>query len=273
MGDLREIAGISGAWARYYHTKSTTNTSSRTTELSENSVQLGWDRDVNVRSGRFFYGGAFGYTDGSMSMNRGNGDYTGKTMALYGSWFGKKGHYTDVILKYGWMSNDYYDYNTSGTRADGSYDTTGSSISVEYGRKHKWSSGFYIDPQAELTAGHIESEKWITSDGTNIHTAGMDSVIGRAGLAIGQQAKNGTEWYTRLSLAREFNAQSKVTASSNGLTPVENQDSLKETWLEWSIGLNGKIGARSNYYLEYMRTNGDKVKTNYQMNAGFRWNF
>lgn len=54
---------------------------------------------------------------------------------------------------------------------------------------------------------------------------------------------------------------------------VHNTDNLHETYLEWSLGFNGRLSQRTNYYLEYMGTNGDKTKTSYQLNAGFRWNF
>ena len=74
-------------------------------------------------------------------------------------------------------------------------------------------------------------------------------------------------------MAREFNAESASSASSYGLASVGSRANLRETWLEWSIGMNGRLGERSSYYLEYMQTTGSRLKTDYQFNAGVRWSW
>lgn len=273
LGDLRQAKGRAGAWARYYHAKEEAQTGGRTTHISSISVQVGWDRDVDVNSGRMFYGYALGYTDGSMGLYRGGGDYTARTAAAYGSWLGKHGHFSDIIFKYGWLSNDYHSVDTSLTDASASFDAQAFSLSAEYGRRITGGRGFFVEPQVEFTLGRVGQETWQTSNAVTVHSDTINSVLGRAGVEFGQQVKDAWNWYGRVSLVREFNAQTRVTASSSSLAPVTNTDDLQETYLEWSLGFNGRLSNRTNCYFEYMGTNGDKTKTCYQLNVGVRWNF
>ncbi len=274
LGDLRQATGRAGAWGRYYHAKEEAQTGGHTTHISSNSVQVGWDRDIDVRSGRMFYGYALGYTDGSMGLYRGAGDYTARTAAAYGSWLGKHGHFSDIIFKYGWLSNDYHSVDESGTDAAASFDAQAFSLSAEYGRRITGARGFFVEPQVELTVGRVGQETWVTSNNVTVHSDNINSVLGRVGVELGQQVKDAWNWYGRVSLVREFNAESRVTSHSGSLNyDVHDKDNLHETYLEWSLGFNSRLSSRTNCYVEYMGTNGDKTKTDYQLNAGFRWNF
>jgi len=48
---------------------------------------------------------------------------------------------------------------------------------------------------------------------------------------------------------------------------------MKESWLEFALGLTTKLDKRVDGYLEITRTTGDKTRTPWQVNTGARWNF
>ena len=61
--------------------------------------------------------------------------------------------------------------------------------------------------------------------------------------------------------------------STGGLAPVTLDQDLKESWLEFALGLTGAVGKNTNGYLEISKTTGDTVKTPWQVNAGLRLSF
>ena len=65
------------------------------------------------------------------------------------------GRYLDVIGKVSRLKNDFTVRNSLGTSLSGDYRNTGTSLSVEYGKRIKKDNGFYIDPNAELTLSRL----------------------------------------------------------------------------------------------------------------------
>lgn len=73
---------------------------------------------------------------------------------LYGTWLGDAGHYADIVLKQGRLSNDF-DVYTSAGHTSGDYDAWGTSLSGEYGKKILLENDWYVTPQAQLTLMRI----------------------------------------------------------------------------------------------------------------------
>lgn len=131
----------------------------------------------------------------------------------------------------------------------------------------------FIITKLTLNLGRISAANYRTSDNTNVQNQSVNSVIGRLGLAIGRNPGK-TNFYGKVSLARKFTANAKVTMSSGNLTPLSLEQNMKETWLEFAIGVTTTtINPRTNGYLEVTKTTGDKAKTPWQINVGARWNF
>ncbi len=105
-----------------------------------------------------------------------------------------------------------------------------------------------------------------------MHNQSVNSIVGRLGLSIGRNIPSGT-FYAKASIAREFNARSEVTMSTGGLAPVTLAQDLKDTWLEFALGLTTSLNNRTSGYLEISKTNGDTVKTPWLVNAGLRISF
>lgn len=275
MGELRNATGETGMWLRTYRgAQDIAGTAGRTTKQQYTALQGGWDRKVATGEDTAYAGWALGYLEGSSTYNRGTGDASSVSAGAYYSWLGNKGHYLDLIGKVGRLKNNYTSYlnNASNTKVDGSYENWGTSLSAEYGYRKQLKDNWYVEPQAEVTFSRINGANYTASDGTAIHNDAVNSLVGRLGVAVGRQVGS-THYYGKVSLAREFTAKASIMAASGGLAPVDMRQDLKESWLEFALGLTGKLGGRTDGYLEVTRTTGDKAKTPWQINVGARWNF
>lgn len=276
MGELRNAPGQAGAWARVYRGETeTANPGSRATKATYTAIQGGYDKKHSGYQGGTLYAGyTVGYLDASIGFNRGGGDASSLSIGAYGSWLGDKGHFLDLIAKQGRLKNSYENYlnNPSNTKVTGSYHNWGTSLSAEYGFRQQRGGGWYVEPQAEITLGRAGSASYTTSDGTRVHNRSMNSTVGRLGLAVGRSLADST-FYAKASIVREFSARSRITMSTGGLAPVTLEQDLKDTWLEFALGITGPLNERTSGYLEITRTNGDTVKTPWLVNLGARWKF
>ncbi|MCM0758671.1 autotransporter outer membrane beta-barrel domain-containing protein [Sporomusa sphaeroides DSM 2875] len=276
MGELRNDPGKAGEWIRFYRGETEAdNPGSRHTKATYTAIQGGYDKKHgNYKGGTLYTGYTAGYLDASIGFNRGGGDASSLTVGAYGSWLGDKGHFLDVIAKQGRLKNSYHNYllNPGNTKVTGSYHNWGTSLSVEYGFRQAQKDGWYLEPQAEISFGRVSSADYTASDSTRVHNSSLNSTVGRLGLAIGKTTPAGS-FYAKASIAREFSARSKITMSTGGLAPVTLDQDLKESWLEFALGLTGAVGKNTNGYLEISKTTGDTVKTPWQVNAGLRLSF
>ncbi|MDR3565378.1 MAG: autotransporter outer membrane beta-barrel domain-containing protein [Negativicutes bacterium] len=275
LGELRATSGEAGMWLRTYRgAEEIANGDGRTTKQQYTALQGGYDNKISRDDGVLFTGFAAGYLEGSSTYSRGNSDGTSFSTGAYGSWLGNKGHFIDVIAKVGKLRNNYASYlnDPSNTRVNGSYANWGASLSAEYGYRKQLENNWYLEPQAELTYSRVNGADYTASDGTSVHNDAVNSFTGRLGLAVGRHVGS-THYYGKVSLAGEFAACSTLSASTGTLSPVAFQQDLKESWLEFALGLATKLDKRVDGYLEITRTTGDKARTPWQVNVGARWNF
>nr|WP_245824109.1 autotransporter outer membrane beta-barrel domain-containing protein [Sporomusa malonica] len=276
MGELRNAKGQEGEWARVYRgSEETVDSYGRSTTSDYTAIQGGYDTKHRVDGGTWYTGYALGYLSGDAALARGSGTYSSVTVGAYGSWLGDKGHYFDVIAKAGRLRTSYYNYlnDAVSTRVDGSYANWGTSVSAEYGFRKKLADNWYLEPQLEINLARVNSASYTTSDGTSAYNQGSNSTVGRLGLAIGRNMDQKNSFYVKTSIAREFSARSAVTMSTGGLTPVTLEQNLKQTWLEYALGLTTAFNSRTNGYMEISKTTGSTTKTPWLVNAGIRWNF
>lgn len=275
MGDLRTGSGQTGDWARVYSGEQESNSSNgRHTTQKYTALQGGHDTKHASDSGTRFTGYTIGYLNADATMERGTGDASSISIGAYSSWFGNKGHFLDLILKQGRLRNSFTSYleNADNTRVDASYNNWGTSLSAEYGWRKPLNNQWYLEPQAEITVNRITSADFTASDGTSVSQGGLNSVIGRLGVMVGKTVKQNS-FYLQASLLREFNAHSDVTMSSGGNPPVTMREDLKETYMEFALGITTAFNDKTSGYFEASKTTGDKVRTPWLLNAGFRRNF
>lgn len=276
MGELRNSTGQTGEWARIYRGElETANPGTRSSKTQYTAIQGGYDTKLATKeNGTWYRGYTIGYLDADTGLTRGGGEASSLTVGAYGSWLGDKGHFLDIIAKQGRLKNSYYNYlnDPGNTKVTGSYDNWGSSLSAEYGFRKSGKNSWYWEPQAEISFGRISSASYTASDSTAVHNNHVSSTVGRVGLAIGRNTP-AASFYAKASLVREFSAKANVTMSTGGMAPVTLEQNLKDTWLEFALGLTGPVNGRTNGYLEISKTTGDTVKTPWQVNAGLRMSF
>ena len=273
MGDLRTSSDGAGVWVRMYGGKNEVVQGQRS-DLSYKAVQGGYDFQNNLKNGRLFTGFTVSHLDGDVSGSRTDGDINSTMLGLYGSYVGDKGHFADLIVKYGRINSDFT--TIKGTDRYGSdYGSNGFSITTEYGYRQNLKNNFYIEPQAELTYSRIGGSDYTMSlndgDGAKVSNDAFNSLIGRVGFTVGRQQEQ-SNVYAKLSLAREFKGEVATSASYGDVTR-SYAGGGSDTWFEYGIGFNAKMSKGTNLYGEIEKTTGSVIRTKWRANMGLRYSF
>ena len=278
LGDLRLAKEESGVWAKYQggavelDTKDTNNNTVKWEE-KYNGIQAGYDKVV----GEWTIGGAFGYMKSDDTYTFGTGKGTIVNGAIYGSQVKADGTYMDIIAKVGQVKNDYDVHTTNkDDRVKGTYKANAVLLSLEYGKRMEQANGFYFEPSAELTFGHVAAnDETVTSlDGKvpmKVHTDAVNSLIGKLGVAAGQKTEN-MSFYGKLSLAHEFGGEIKGRFEANNY-PVVTNIKMEDTWLDLELGGSFKMSESSYIYGTFTKNFGAKINNKWRLDAGIRFAF
>ena len=264
LGELRESDGGQGIWVRMSRGEFEYDGEYKN---QYNFFQMGYD----WAAGNWHYGAAVSHNDGQTTYTHGDGENRSTSLSLYGTWLGNKGHYADIVLKQGRLSNDFDIYTEAG-HTSGDYDAWGTSLSGEYGMKVDLDGGWYVTPQAQLTLMRIGGEDYTTNNGIKVNQDSLESAVGRVGFEVGKRISDSGSIYAKASLLHDFAGSADTYLSLNGLTNSYHQD-IGDTWCEAGIGFNYKTSENSYVYADVVKTFGGDVETPWQWNAGMRWTF
>ncbi len=264
LGELRESDGGHGIWVRMSRGEFEYDGEYKN---QYNFFQMGYD----WAAGSWHYGAAVSHNDGQTTYTHGDGENRSTSLSLYGTWLGDKGHYADIVLKQGRLSNDFDIYTEAG-HTSGDYDAWGTSLSGEYGMKVDLDGGWYVTPQAQLTLMRIGGEDYTTNNGIKVNQDSLESAVGRVGFEVGKRISGSGSIYAKASLLHDFAGSADTYLSLNGLTNSYHQD-IGDTWCEAGIGFNYKTSENSYVYADVVKTFGGDVETPWQWNAGMRWTF
>lgn len=262
LGEIRDSQGEQGIWARM--SRGEAKYSATGVKNQYNYYQLGYDHKI---ADDWILGGAFTYTDGENNLVGGSGTNKNTGFAVYGSNLRDDGSFIDLIAKYAHMKNDF---DTIGGIGIGEYSTNGYALSAEYGKRFQ-QDGFWIEPQAELTYGKVSSADFTTSEGAKVHQDSLDSLVGRLGFSLGKDVKAGNV-YVRASYLYDFKGDVAMRMSNGVASDTYDQD-LGGSWWEFGVGTNLNFGKDMHFYFDVERTEGGKVDTPWQWNAGVRLSF
>ena len=264
LGELRESDGGQGIWVRMSRGEFEYDGEYKN---QYNFFQMGYD----WAAGNWHYGAAVSHNDGQTTYTHGDGENRSTSLSLYGTWLGDKGHYADIVLKQGRLSNDFDIYTEAG-HTSGDYDAWGTSLSGEYGMKVDLDGGWYVTPQAQLTLMRIGGEDYTTNNGIKVNQDSLESAVGRVGFEVGKRISYSGSIYAKASLLHDFAGSADTYLSLNGLTNSYHQD-IGDTWCEAGIGFNYKTSENSYVYADVVKTFGGDVATPWQWSAGMRWTF
>lgn len=261
LGELRDSKREHGVWVRMVRGEN----DYKSLNSQYNTYQLGYDEKLSTDP-HWTLGAAFSYTDGDGGYDTGSFEMDHKTFTLYGSKLNDDGSYIDIVGKYSRLNHDLR--NTWG---DGEYDANGYSIGVEVGKRFQQGNGFWIEPQAQLTYGHVGSANYTAGD-IKVALDGMESLIGRAGVRFGKDLDNGNI-YLRASYLYDFDGETGVTfTNAEGRERSFDQD-LGGGWCEVGIGTNINLSDATHLYFDIEKTYGGDIPTDWKWNAGIRYSF
>lgn len=272
LGEARYSGDGDGMWARLRHDRVGRDS---LYEANNTMTELGFDwRNDRTKFGRHIQGAALDYMDGSADYKEVTGRSDSKR---YGLWFydtrlGDKGHYTDIVAKYGRLQNEYTLYPEMSGPVKGDYHNDYWSLSFEYGRKKPLASNWFIEPQAQLQYTYLGSTDYRTSQGTQVDLAGTDSLISRLGFQLGKDVSDRTSFYITGDFFHEFLGNQDVTAwDRTGRMDVTGHND--GSWYNAGLGFTTRVGKNSYAYASFDRSFGPHVDRTWTLEAGVNCRF
>lgn len=270
LGDVRSAvkSGLdaSGLWTRYNNGK-LQNGGGYKTELSYNQCTLGYDRSLNISSGKIYRGLSISHTDANTTYAAGSGKNNSTMLSLYQTWLGNKGHYYDLVLKTGRLSGEYGVYSLLGEYDKANFSTWATTVSGEYGYSKQLKAGLFLEPQAQVTLGRINGYNYTTSSMLNINADSNNLVLLRLGFNLKQTFNNGSI-YLRANYFHNFIGSGGVQAEALHYTRADQLTN----WFEIGIGGTWQVGKNCSLYLEADKYLLD-LKSSVNIIAGARWTF
>ena len=279
MGDLRsdKEAAQGGVWARYYRGELNTDSAyDRNFSQDYTAFQGGIDKVQDYKGGKLYTGIAINRIDSNAGYTAGSGDLSSTGVGLYASWLGGKGHYLDVIARGRELTNDFKLVDLSGNAAKADYDTWAYGISAEYGYRQNLNAGWFVEPQAELSLGHLGSADYTTSNGVSVKQDSVNSAVVRLGFLGGKEFTIGghpSNAYVKASALHDFGGNGGATGYYENSSLALKTGDLTGTWYEIGLGANLGIAKNSNLYFDALKTFGGNLRTDWQFNAGLRFTF
>lgn len=262
LGEVRRGDDNNGLWARGTAGKSEFGSQNLDNEYT--TMQFGYDHRVG-QDNQWILGGAFTYTNGESTFEKGTGDNYQYGLALYGSYLGATGGYVDVIGKYARL---HHEFEVNGGVGTGEYYGNGLSLSIEAGHRFDVKSLFYIEPQVEFTYGYLTDASYETSSGAAVVQDSMRTAVGRVGFNVGKAFEKGSV-HVGASYLKDWEGETSVAMSYKGFERHYAQD-LGDDWVEFELG--GAYAVRDNLrvYGTFETTTGGELKTPWQANVGVR---
>lgn len=267
MGELRSSNGEAGIWARMKRGESKYGDMDIKNQYS--TYQLGYDEKVG--DSNWYIGGAISRTEGKSSFATGSGENQSTGFTVYGTYVADDGQYVDLSAKYARLDNEFDVFGRSGIESTGDYRNNGYAFSAEYGKRIEAGNDFWVEPQVQLTYGHLSSANYITSRDVRVTQDAMDSVVGRLGFAAGKDIGAGNV-YVKASYLYDFDGETSVSMTDGKNSAVYEQD-LGGGWFEVGIGTNINLSETSHLYFDVEKTYGGDIETPWQWNAGVRFDF
>lgn len=274
MGETRFIDGDEGMWVRVRHDRIGKEDSFR----SMNTMyEMGYDVKQEKDNGEHRVGVAIDYMDGSTSYSKlsGDGEISRKGIWMYDTWVGEKGHYRDIVAKWGHLSNDFDVYALNGKNVTGDYSNNVYSISAEFGKKNDIGNNWYFEPQAQLQYAHVTGAEYMTNAGTAVTVDDINSLIARAGFRIGKDLGERSTVYFKADIMHEFLGEQDVFAMDNSTGTDGSHVNYDHggTWCDLGFGFATAMSKTSYAYLDIETSLGNDYDETYQINAGLQWTF
>lgn len=242
---------------------------------SNTMTEIGYDLKVESDNGVHRRGIAVDYMNGSLDYSgvRGSGDIERLGAWLYNTWIGNDGHYTDIVLKWGHLDNDFDVLAPSTLQTiSGGYTNDVFSASVEYGYRWMDENSNYIEPQVQFQYSYVTDADYTTSQASKVKLDSINSYIARVGFRAGHHWENDKDIYLKFDLLHEFDGEQRVRGSDRGGKfdfTIDNDG----TWADFGVGFSMKMDNDSYFFIDAEKIIGNDYGSTYQVSGGIRINF
>lgn len=272
MGDSRRGKHSDGLWSSVLSERQhLDNNGGRSFKQTVTGLQLGADKALPVQGGRWLVGALAGYSDVDRSFRgEGKGSADSYFLGGYITWLADNGWYIDGTLKANHIQQDFKVEATDGRRVTGKASQNAIGVTLELGRQMQLSKGWFIEPQAGVSAVHVNGDRYRASNGLQVSAGSGDSFQLRVGSVLGRQFEltNGDFISPHVKLARVQEFDGKSTVRSNGI-PIRTDLSGGRT--ELGLGLGAALGRNHHLYVDYEHTFGSTLDKPWSVSAGYRY--
>ena len=301
MGELRNDPYSQGAWARVFSGEQTTNFGAKQSTVYS-TVQAGYDYKLALGDAANYIGAAISYTKGmggqvdpaiktaSAPLNLPVAGLTssntdGVEVAVYNSYVANSGLYSDSIVKFG-----YYMTDLTMPLINDPYSTSNLAVAVSEEIGYKVSLGesneWFITPQGEVAFAYIGGTEFTQDYGTYSLKSTQDAVSLL-------RARVGAAWgYDFSHLAKESDVKASIylgtyytydyfiggdttlSTTANG-KPVDYTHNAYEGTGRFvmNLGTNIDIKDSTKVYVDFEKSFGGSIQTDYQVSLGVRFGF
>ena len=271
LGDLRHIDRAHGEnlWAKLGGGSQNIG-QGRDTALHYKQFQIGYDKEFDQAAGKLYRGIMVSRIDGSSSYERGNGHTNSTVAGLYQTWLGDRGHYYDLVLKWGKITSDYNVTDVSKHYSTGDFNMWATTLSGEYGYRQIFMQGSYLETQIGLILGQVGSARYTTSKQMPVYLDATRHGVIRLGLMVGKELGGNCSTghgnvYFQTNYYHDFAGGGNVTTGA-----VHYRTAYPKNW--WEVGMGGhvQVSSKCHLYAAVDKLFGD-IKSNINYRIGARW--
>lgn len=269
LGEIRDYTSENGVWARIVSGEMEHDKSSGKFKNDYNMLQVGYDKRKETEKGSVFTGFAVHKRDGKTDFRNGDGKNHNIGISMYKSFAYNDNSYTDIILKYSHLDNDYKSYTENNQKLEADYNTWAGSLSLEHGKKYE-KNAWYVTPHVQMNYTYVKGADYSMNSGVRVEQRDIKSLIGRAGIYAGHDFKKSSH-FVKAGVLHEFAGEygAKITGEDASLN---KKYSGRDTWVEVGIGGQFKVGKTGTTHLYYdvEKTFESDFETNWQASVGVR---
>lgn len=273
MGDVRQGKTGGNVWLRGMDGRFSGFNNGKLSQFSMNYTGYQFGVDKRLSDDLPIYLGLFmGATEGSPHYRDGDGNTKSEHFGIYGTWLNDAGFYLDGVVKFNRLKNQFNVSDTQNNRITGNGVSSGLSGSLEAGKKFSFSdelTGFYLEPQLKLTAGHQDGSSLRASNGLNIKLSSYKSMMGRASVLAGYEVNQSNyklNTYVKTGVLREFDGD-----AAYALNGSDEHLSFKGNGWNNGVGASAQISNHT-LFVEADMVDGNRFNQR-QVNAGYRFSF
>ncbi|MFJ3261697.1 autotransporter outer membrane beta-barrel domain-containing protein [Pseudomonas sp. NPDC086581] len=272
LGELRQGHDQGGLWTRAMGGKLNVDSGdSRAFEQSLGGAEIGADRAFEQADGTLYVGGMLGAGHADQDFGEhSSGDLDSRSVGLYATYVREDGWYLDSVLKYDHLRGEVKVPTNTGGQVRGHYDSDAYGASVELGRTVQLGQGWFVEPQVQLAAAHLQGPQYTSSDDLQVDGDAVDSVQARAGGRAGRnwQLDSGAQvqGYLSASWIDELAGDSTVKVNGHSL---DNQ--LPGSRAELGAGGSLLLSAHQKLIVEAHYANGHEIEQPLSLTLGYRY--